>query len=406
LTALTQRPGLLDHGDPARPGVAAAAGRTAAIADFIRDGLRRGERCLCATSPAGTRRIRLALAAVGVDAEAERRWGGLEFLGRRPPKPASKTLAPRAVAERLDLARGRALADGFSGLRSVLQMDWLLGPRIDPETMAAWEVALAGLPADGGLRLLCDPGPGGALRQLAPAPDPRAASAAADMIGDLTSSIAHQIKQPLAAVATNADAALRWLDRDPPNLEEARRGLERIARDGRRAAAAVDAIRALFAGTGEGRRLLDLAQVARETTFAVGGALRDHEVSLNWAISPSLAPVSGDREQLQQCLLNLISNAVEAMAPTPEQHRRLDISARMDEAGCVLLELTDTGPGLDPRVADTLFDAFVTTKPDGAGLGLAICRKIAESHGGQLSAGSASDAGARFSLRLPAARAA
>jgi C4-dicarboxylate-specific signal transduction histidine kinase len=225
------------------------------------------------------------------------------------------------------------------------------------------------------------------------------------MIGLLTNSITHEIKQPLAAVATNTDAALRWLDHEPANLDEARSALGRISRDSWRAAEVLQAIGDLFAGTARELVPLDIGQLVRDCLAIVDDELRDHRISLTCTLSPSLPQVRGDRVQLQQCVVNLILNAVEAMQREPNRPRKLIIDASVEDDGYVTLKLTDSGPGVDPMIADRLFDTFFTTKPHGKGIGLSICRSIVEAHGGRITAAPACKFGASFHMHLPTATA-
>ncbi len=223
-------------------------------------------------------------------------------------------------------------------------------------------------------------------------------------MGDLTSAIAHQVKQPLVGVAINADAALHWLDNSPPNLDEARLALARIGRDARRAAKIVDAIRALFAAGACERDLIDIGEAVREATTSLRAQLREHGITLTCALDPAAPLVCGNLVQIEQCLCNLILNAIEAMDKAPDGQRDLEVSLGLDAAGDVLLEVADSGPGVDPDQVDRLFDAFFTTKPAGMGLGLWVCRAIAELHGGALTCVAGRAQGARFQLRLPSAQ--
>jgi PAS domain S-box-containing protein len=203
-------------------------------------------------------------------------------------------------------------------------------------------------------------------------------------MGELTASIAHEINQPLAAIVTQSDAALRWLNRDEPDLDEARDALSRIARDGVRAAEVIRGLRALAKKSGPQLTRLDIDDVIREVLALAGGELRRHDVVLHTELAAGDRPVMGDRVQLQQVLLNLIMNGLEAMRGVTERARELTISSTVAEPDSALIAVEDTGAGLDPAVAQHMFEPFFTTKSDGLGMGLSICRSIVEGHGGRL----------------------
>jgi PAS domain S-box-containing protein len=204
------------------------------------------------------------------------------------------------------------------------------------------------------------------------------------MMGELSASIAHEINQPLAAIVTQSEAALRFLNRDRPDLEEARDALSCIARDGIRAADVIRGLRALARNSGPQLTKLDIDDVISEVLALARGELVRHEVVLHTELAAADRPVMGDRVQLQQVLLNLIMNGVQAMRRVTERTKELTISTALTEPGSVLVTVVDTGAGLDPAVAERMFRPFFTTKPDGLGMGLAICRSIVEAHGGRL----------------------
>jgi PAS domain S-box-containing protein len=203
-------------------------------------------------------------------------------------------------------------------------------------------------------------------------------------MGELTASIAHEINQPLAAIVTQSDAALRFLNRDEPELDEVREALSCIARDGVRAGDVIRGLRALARKSGPQLTKLDVDDVIREVLALARGELLRHDVALHTALAAADRPVMGDRVQLQQVLLNLIMNGVEAMKGVTERTRELTVSSTLTEPGAVLVAVEDTGPGLDPVVAQHMFKPFFTTKSEGLGMGLAICRSIVEGHGGRL----------------------
>ncbi|QRM34255.1 AAA family ATPase [Microvirga sp. VF16] len=218
----------------------------------------------------------------------------------------------------------------------------------------------------------------------------------------LTSSIAHEVNQPLAAIVTNANAALRWLAHQPPNLDEARETAGRIVQDGHRAGAVIGRVRALLRKTATVKERLDLNDLIQDTVALVQGEVHRHRILLRTELSLNLPPVAGDRVQLQQVILNLVLNGLEAMKEGAERPRELLIRSRLDETGAVLVAVHDTGVGLDPQHVERVFEAFYTTKPEGMGMGLAICRSIIEAHGGQLWASANEPRGAVFQFTLSA----
>jgi PAS domain S-box-containing protein len=220
-------------------------------------------------------------------------------------------------------------------------------------------------------------------------------------LGELTASIAHEVNQPLAGVITNAQACLRWLGREVADVEEARAAVERIIRDGHRASAVIQRIRALATKTAPHKARLDLNDVIHEVVRLVHREVLGHRVSLRTALAAALPPVLGDRVQLQQVLMNLVLNGIEAMAPVTERPRELLIRAHQLDADRVCVAVQDAGIGIDPAYVDRLFHAFFTTKPNGMGMGLSISRSIIEAHGGRLWASHNVGPGATVQFTLP-----
>ena len=220
-------------------------------------------------------------------------------------------------------------------------------------------------------------------------------------LGELTASIAHEVNQPIAAVVTNAGAGLRWLAAEPPNLDEVRQTLGRIINDGNRASAVIGRIRGLAKKAPLQKAWLDINETALEIIALTRTEMQRNGVSLRTELASNLPPVSGDRVQLQQVILNLIINAIEAMRGMGDGRRQLLISSQNEGSNGVLVAVRDSGPGLDPKTVERLFDAFYTTKPDGIGMGLAISRSIIEAHGGKLGASPNTPQGAIFQFRLP-----
>ncbi|HET6436802.1 MAG TPA: ATP-binding protein [Anaeromyxobacter sp.] len=220
-------------------------------------------------------------------------------------------------------------------------------------------------------------------------------------MGELAGSLAHEIRQPIAAALTNARTCLRWLDRPEPDLAEARAAAGRAADDATRAAEIVTRVRSLFQRAVPRRERTDVNAVVEEIVSVLGGEARRQSISIRTEAGADLPPVTADRIQLQQVLMNLISNAIDAMrAAAPP--RQLTISTREEGSAC-LISVADTGPGLPPEQADRIFQPFFTTKAHGTGMGLAISRSIVESHGGKLWAEPGRGGGAVFQFTLPIA---
>jgi PAS domain S-box-containing protein len=220
-------------------------------------------------------------------------------------------------------------------------------------------------------------------------------------LGELAASIAHEVNQPLAAVVTNAAACLRWLDREPANLKEARGTLQSIIKDGNRAGEVIQRVRALANKTADQKAPLDVNEVVNEVISLAQRELSSHRVALRLELAPALPLILADRIQLQQVILNLVINAIEAMQPVKDRPRELVIRTRQDEASQVLVTVSDCGVGVAAENADRLFDAFFTTKSSGMGMGLSICRSIVDAHGGRLSATGHVGPGATFQFTLP-----
>jgi len=220
-------------------------------------------------------------------------------------------------------------------------------------------------------------------------------------LGELTASIAHEVNQPLAALVTNAEACLRWLDRGTPDLGEARGAVESIIKDGNRAAEVIRHVRALTNKTDTQKTPIDINDVVNEVIVLVQRELFSHRVSLRTEFAPALPVVLADRVQLQQVTINLIMNGIEAMQPISDRPRELVIRSHQDEARQVLVTVEDCGVGISAENADRLFNAFFTTKSSGMGMGLSICRSIIAAHGGRMSAANNAGPGATFQFTLP-----
>jgi C4-dicarboxylate-specific signal transduction histidine kinase len=223
-------------------------------------------------------------------------------------------------------------------------------------------------------------------------------------LGELTASIAHEVNQPLAAIVTNGEACLRWLAYRPPELEEVRGAVESMISDGVRASDVVWGLRGLLKKSTPQRSLFNLNDVIEQLVLLVERELLNNRVSLRIELAPALPAVLGDRVQLQQVIMNLAINGIQSMASVTDRPRELLIRSCQGDDGQVLIEVRDDGVGIDPKNMHQLFNAFFTTKPNGMGMGLSICRSIIEAHGGRIWASSNAGPGATFAFTLPPAR--
>ena len=220
--------------------------------------------------------------------------------------------------------------------------------------------------------------------------------------GQLTASIAHELRQPITAAALGASAVMNWLGATPPNLEEARQALDRIVRDIGRADAVIDRLRALVKRAPQRKDPLQINELILEVMALTHSEATKNGVSVQARLAQDVPPVEGDRVQLQQVILNLAVNAVEAMSGASDGARELVICTEKADPGGVLVAVRDSGSGLAPESLERVFDAFYTTKPGGIGLGLSICRSIIEAHGGRLWASANTPRGAMFQFTVPA----
>jgi len=219
-------------------------------------------------------------------------------------------------------------------------------------------------------------------------------------MGELTASLAHEVNQPIAAAVTNANTCLRWLTRDHPDVEEARAAAMRIVKDGTRAAEIVKRIRLLFKKSTPQRELVDVNEAVREMIVLLRSEATRYKITVRMELAEDLPRIMGDRVQLQQVLMNLIVNSIDAMKEV-DGTRELAVKSQRTKKEEVLVSVCDTGVGLPPQQADRIFNAFFTTKAHGTGMGLRISRSIVESHGGRLWAADNSPRGASFHFALP-----
>jgi PAS domain S-box-containing protein len=216
----------------------------------------------------------------------------------------------------------------------------------------------------------------------------------------VTASIAHEVNQPLAAIVTAGDAALTWLRRTPPEVGEAAKIVDQIISDGYRASQVVTSVRTMFKKDEHAKACLDVNEVIEEVLTVLRGELNKKRVLVRTKLGRELPPISADRVQLQQVVLNLVMNAGEAMDAMPVGARRLTIRSRASAPNEVIIAIEDSGPGIDAKDTERIFDAFFTTKPQGMGMGLSICRSIVEAHGGRLWAAAREPQGSVFYVKL------
>ena len=217
----------------------------------------------------------------------------------------------------------------------------------------------------------------------------------------MAASISHEVRQPLASIATNGNAALRFLEHMPPNVEEVRSALNWMISDSHRASQVFDNIRSLFGKGDEGYEPIDVNELIRSVLSTVHGDLDDHRITAGVRLAEELPKIIGHKGQLEEVLINLARNAIEAMQTHKNNHHRaLQVSSWRD-GDKIIVAVEDSGPGIDPKHAEGIFDAFVTTKSHGMGLGLALCRMIIDRHSGELTASPAHPRGSIFRIALP-----
>jgi len=217
-------------------------------------------------------------------------------------------------------------------------------------------------------------------------------------LGELTTSLAHDIKQPIGAAVTNAEACARFLDRDQPDVSEAREAALEMARDAKHAAQIIDRVRSLYRKDSSHLDIVDVNEIIGEMVLLLRGESHRYAVSLRTDLAEELPNITADRVQLQQAFMNLMLNGIEAMR---ENGGELIIKSQLGKDGQLLISVTDNGVGLPPEKTDQIFSAFFTTKPQGTGLGLAITRSIVESHGGRVWAAANPERGTTFHFTLP-----
>jgi C4-dicarboxylate-specific signal transduction histidine kinase len=221
--------------------------------------------------------------------------------------------------------------------------------------------------------------------------------------GEMSASIAHEINQPLAAIVTSGNAGMRWLANETPDIEKAIAAFRRIVADGHRASQVLETVRTMFKKDSRERVLLDINNVLEEVLGFLRFECDRHQVSVTSVRTEGLPHVLADRIQLQQVVVNLVRNAVEAMSSVAGRARVLQVRSEAAGAGDVIIAIKDTGPGIDSSSTGRIFEPFFTTKPNGMGMGLSISRSIIEAHGGRLSAARVKPHGSMFQIVLPAA---
>ena len=224
------------------------------------------------------------------------------------------------------------------------------------------------------------------------------------MMGELAASIAHEVNQPLTGIVSNGSACLRWLSGDTPNVEEAREAVRDVVRDGKRAGEIIARIRALTKRTAPPREELDVNETIREVLAIIGDEAKRKNVIIRTHFADNLAPISGDRVQLQQVMLNLVMNGMEAMSGVGDRERQMAITTRNIDQDQIQVTVQDSGVGLDPNAMARIFEPFFTTKSGGMGMGLSICRSILQNHSGRLWATANEGPGTSFHFTLPKQR--
>jgi C4-dicarboxylate-specific signal transduction histidine kinase len=225
------------------------------------------------------------------------------------------------------------------------------------------------------------------------------------VLGELTASIAHEVNQPLAAIVTSGDACSRWLSAEPPNVAKAQQAIDRIVKDANRASDVITRVRKLATPASPPLyERLNMNDTIMGVLSLVRSEIEQNHISLRTRLASNLPLVRGDQVQLQQVLINLIVNAIEALSTVEVGSRELLLSSAKDETGNIVVSVSDWGPGIDSSAGDRLFDAFYTTKKSGLGMGLAISRTIVESHGGHICAKPNVPRGASIEFNLPAIR--
>jgi PAS domain S-box-containing protein len=220
-------------------------------------------------------------------------------------------------------------------------------------------------------------------------------------MGEMAASIAHEIKQPLAAIAANGNAGLRWLTSTTPDIERARVTLKRIVNDTHRANEVIDSIRSMFKNEGQAKALLDVNELIREAVTLVRTEVENQHISIWTELAAEVPRIPANQVQLRQVMVNLITNAVDAMSTVTNRARVLRIKTEGHKRDGVLISVEDSGTGIEPQNLNRVFDAFFTTKSHGMGMGLSICRSIIENHDGRLSVASARPHGSIFHVSLP-----
>jgi PAS domain S-box-containing protein len=221
------------------------------------------------------------------------------------------------------------------------------------------------------------------------------------VMGEMAASITHEINQPLGAIGTNAAAGLRWLANPKPNLDEARAALKNIRNDSRRVSEVIAGIRSMFKKDGQAIAFQDVNQIIREVLTIVRREVQNQRVRVHTELSDELPQVPASGVQLRQVIVNLIMNAVDAMNTVVDRERILRVKTGIHESDFLLITVEDSGTGIDPKHVDRIFDAFFTTKSQGMGMGLSICRSIITSHGGRLSVSLGQPHGSIFNVSLP-----